>query len=93
MVTDTETVGTVADPGKLPRLSGLLSRLAEPRRWPGTPHGGRRSRAATLATLSAGQAEGDGEADPEGMASTARISEGPFEHFDASPVRRIWGVS
>ena len=40
-----------------------------------------------------GQAEGDGEADPEGMASTARISEGPFEHFDASPVRRIWGVS
>ncbi len=27
------------------------------------------------------------------MARTARISDGPFEHFDASPVRRICGVS
>ncbi len=27
------------------------------------------------------------------MASTARISDGPFEHLDASPVRRISGVS
>ena len=24
------------------------------------------------------------------MGRTARISDGPFEHFDASPVRRIW---
>ncbi len=32
MVTDTETVSTVADPGRLSRLSGLLSRRAAPRR-------------------------------------------------------------
>ena len=44
MVTDTATVGTVAEPGRLPRLSGLLSlRAARPRsshadtRWPEIP--------------------------------------------------------
>ena len=51
-----------------------------------TRRGGRGSRAAVP-----GQAEGDAE--PEGMARTARISEGPFEHCDVSPLRRISGVS
>ena len=84
MVTDTETVGTVADPGRLSRLSGLLSRRAAPPR-PVTRHapGSRLTRS--------GQAEGDAE--PEGMARTARICEVPFEHCDVSPLRRISGVS
>jgi len=51
MVTDTATVGIVASPGKLPRLSGLLSRWAAPARpaspdtpwWPRIPGGGPRS--------------------------------------------------
>ena len=51
MVTDTATVGIVARPGRLPRLSGLLSRWAAPARpaspdtpwWPRIPGGGPRS--------------------------------------------------
>ena len=93
MVTDTETVGTVADPGRLSRLPGLLSRRTGPPRA-GQPA----ARAADPGRAGPGQAEAgpgqpEGDAEPEGMASTARISDGPFEHFDASPVRRIWGVS
>ncbi len=88
MVTETATVGVaVANPGRLPRLSGLLSRgPRRPGRSPGTRRGGRGSRAAAP-----GQADGDAE--PEGISSTARITEGPFEHFEVSPVRRISGVS
>ena len=72
MVTETATVGVaVANPGRLPRLSGLLSRWAAPPRpvsgdtpwWPGIP--GSRARS------------GWGDAEPEGMARTASIPRAP----------------
>ena len=105
MVTDTETVGRhrsgQAAGYRRARLTGPpqpAAGLAMVAGGPGGPPG--RGPAARRASapedpgrLSPGQAEGDAEADPEGMARTARISDGPFEHFDASPVRRIWGVS
>ena len=86
MVTDTETVGD--------RRSGQADRAGRPRLsaigcWPGAAASHRHAPAGRRSC----QAEGDAEADPEVKASTARISEGPCEHFDASPVRRICGVS
>ena len=100
MVTDTETVGTDTAAARRTRkrcgpwpirAGGPAYQGCCPGGLPrrGPPPGTRRKSRPT----GPGQAEGDAEADPEGMASTARISEGPFEHFDASPVRRIWGVS
>ena len=96
MVTDTATVGVaVADPAQAAPLIGAVAPPGgcdrarpvagdTPWRPGGWPAGGR----------PAGQAEGDPEAaGARGISSTARISEGPFEHFEVSPVRRISGVS
>ena len=71
MVTDTETVGTAADPARLPRLSGRRPRRAAAprpvsRQAPGIP-----------ADPGPGQAEGDGRGDPRAWPARRGFARAP----------------